>query len=193
MERLRGNWANTGAGNAINYVCGHCGKDIESREFYFSGPGQDGQIYICHRCNRPTFFDKSKSPATQMPAPIVGRPIGKLPADVSDLYNEIRAANASGSFSLVILGARKLLMHLAVSHGAEPSKTFLEYVDYLHSEHHVPPKSKGWVDKIRKMGNDANHEIVIGSQKDAETIIGFLGLLLVFMYEYADDETNDEN
>ena len=36
-----------------------------------------------------------------------------------------------------------------------------QYVDYFEENHFTPPNSRGWVDLIRKKGNEANHEIKI--------------------------------
>ena len=39
-------------------------------------------------------------------------------------------------------------------------------------------------DKIRKLGNEANHEIMIGNREDAKKIIQFSTMLLKTNYEY---------
>jgi len=43
---------------------------------------------------------------------------------------------------------------------------------------------KGWVDHIRKKGNEANHEIVIMKKGDALDLITFIEMLLKFIYEF---------
>jgi hypothetical protein len=43
---------------------------------------------------------------------------------------------------------------------------------------------KTWIDKIRQRSNEANHEIVVMSQKDASNILGFTEMLLKIIYEY---------
>ena len=52
-------------------------------------------------------------------------------------------------------------MNLAVSQGADQNLKFIEYVDYLACNGFVPPNGRGWVDHIRKKGNEATHEIVV--------------------------------
>lgn len=119
---------------------------------------------------------------------MLGRSIDKLPDDINSLYNEMRKASSQGAYSLVVMGGRKLLMHIAVSLGAQEGKKFVEYVKYLESNHYTPPKSKAWVKSIKDMGNVSNHELVISSKEDAEQIIKFLDLLMTFNYEFADEE-----
>ena len=75
-------------------------------------------------------------------------------------------------------------MHLAVEKGAPTGKSFLEYVEYLAQKGYVPPDGKGWVDHIRKKGNEANHEIKIMSEADAKDLIAFSEMLLKFVYEF---------
>ena len=75
-------------------------------------------------------------------------------------------------------------MHIAVERGAEAGKSFAHYVDYLAKKHFVPPGSEKWIDRIRTTGNEANHEIVLMKQGDAEDLINFLEMLLKFMYEF---------
>jgi hypothetical protein len=48
----------------------------------------------------------------------------------------------------------------------------------------VPPEGKGWVDHIRKKGNEATHEISPMSKADANDLITFPEMLLKFVYEF---------
>ncbi len=167
------------------YTCGHCGSDITSNEGYrcFNGGRQViASIYICHHCLQPTFFTSQK----QVPGPKLGASISKLPKDIDDIYSEVRDATAANAYTAAVLAARKLLMHIAVECGAKQGKAFVDYVDYLVDNHYAPPKSKTWVDKIRQLGNEANHEIVIMGANEASNIIKFLEMLLLFNYEFTD-------
>ncbi len=75
-------------------------------------------------------------------------------------------------------------MNVAVGLGADPNKSFISYVEYLADKGYVPPNGKGWVDHIRKKGNEANHEIRLMTQPDAEELISFAEMLLKFIYEF---------
>ena len=89
-----------------------------------------------------------------------------------------------GAFTAAVLTCRKILMHAAVSHGAEEGETFQAYVDWLVAEGHVPKKGKEWVDEIRKQSNVANHEIQTVDRADAEKMITFTGMLLKMVHEF---------
>jgi len=75
-------------------------------------------------------------------------------------------------------------MNIAVTQGAEEGKSFFHYVEYLANNGFVPPNGKGWVDHIRKRGNEATHEIEIMSKEISEELISFIEMLLKFIYEF---------
>ena len=75
-------------------------------------------------------------------------------------------------------------MNIAVAQEAEEGKSFLFYVEYLAQQGYVPPNGRGWVDHIRKKGNEANHEVVLMSQDDANELVLFIEMLLKFIYEF---------
>ena len=75
-------------------------------------------------------------------------------------------------------------MNVAVIEGAPIGGSFVSYVEFLDSKGYVPPKGKGWVDYIRKRGNEANHEIVLMNDADAKALILFVEMLLKFIYEF---------
>jgi hypothetical protein len=60
----------------------------------------------------------------------------------------------------------------------------MAYVEHLAASGYVPPHGKGWVDHIRKKGNEANHEIVLMEKDDAQELISFVEMLLKFIYEF---------
>ena len=88
------------------------------------------------------------------------------------------------AYTASVLACRKLLMNIAVAQGAAEGKKFAEYVQYLADNGYVPPNGKGWVDHIRKKGNEATHEIPHMERGDAEELIAFAEMLLKFIYEF---------
>jgi hypothetical protein len=194
MERLRGDWKSLEALVTSRFTCGHCGNRVSSDRGYYAFAGSHGnqtaRAYLCHDCNRLTLIDDT---IKQIPAPMLGRSIKKLPDDIESLYAEMRKASADGAYSLVVMGGRKLLMHIAVSLGAEEGKKFVQYVSYLETNHYTPPKSSTWVKEIKDMGNESNHELVVSTKEDADKIIKFLDLLMTFNYEFADEEDTEES
>jgi hypothetical protein len=57
-------------------------------------------------------------------------------------------------------------------------------LDYLANNGFVPPKGRGWVDHIRKKGNEATHEILAMTHDDATELVLFSEMLLKFIYEF---------
>lgn len=167
------------------YVCGYCSGDITSNLGYkalHSGNTSivSAYIYLCHNCGGSSYFEGSK----QIPGAKLGSAIDHLPQNIAALHDEIRDATAAGANTAAVLAARKLLMHIAVECGADEGKKFVEYVDYLVDNHYAPPNSKVWVDKIRAVGNEANHEIKVMGTDEASSILRFIEMLLRFNYEF---------
>ncbi len=167
------------------FKCGHCGKDVASKEGIwwnkaYRTPDQDPTIYICGGCGRPTYFDGE----AQIPAPLLGNNVESLPSSVASMYKEARECTKVGAYTACVLVCRKLLMHIAVQQGAEEGRNFFQYVEYLAQNGYVPPNGRIWVDHIRQRGNEANHEIVIMSQDNALELLSFLEMLLKFIYEF---------
>lgn len=187
MQRER-NWEHVHTLSAKNYQCGYsdCGREVSSERGWFhhpnNGAGVDGLIQICPMCKRPTFFDANQG--TQVPGVSLGNTVNNLPPDILTIWSEIRTATSHSAYTSAVLTGRKLLMHIAVNQGAAAGLSFVEYVDYLVNNHFAPPNSRQWVDRIRAHGNEANHQIVVKTQADAEEIITFLEMLLKFIYEF---------
>ena len=79
---------------------------------------------------------------------------------------------------------RKLLMHVAVERGATAGESFESYVKYLVDNGYVAPSNKDWVDSIRTIGNEANHELAARTDEEAKTLLEFAEMLLKTVYEY---------
>lgn len=144
-------------------------------------PPSTPTIYICHHCTRPTFIDDYER---QFPGVPFGKQVDHIEDDkVSKIYAEARRCTSAGSYTAAVMCCRKILMHVAVDKGADEGKSFREYVNYL-SENCLPKNAKGWVDKIRTLANDMNHEIILASKDDAEHMVEFSEMLLKLIYEY---------
>jgi hypothetical protein len=137
-------------------------------------------LRICPSCNQPTFFRHPD----EFPGVAFGSPVKSLPKDVASLYEQVRKCSSAGAYTPAVLSCRKILMHIAVDQKAKPGMNFLDYVEHLANNGFVPPNGRGWVDHIRKKGNEANHEIVLMAQNDAEELIIFVEMLLKFIYEF---------
>lgn len=169
-----------------SYTCGYCGTSLASNRGWRARLGPHGTvggyIYVCHKCDRPTFFDKENK---QAPGVVFGEPVSDIPdKTVEQLYNEARSTTGAGAYTAAVLCCRKLLMHIAVSKGAVSGDTFINYVQFLADKNYIPPDARDWVDHIRKKGNEANHEITIMGRYDAEELLSFCSMLLKVIFEF---------
>jgi len=179
QERVR-QWANLGGLSARQFTCGFCGNMVSSAQGWYTNNAPQEQVYVCPHCTRPTYFGDRG----QVPGVAPGNEGANGPDETAKLYKEARLCVAIGSPTAAVLAARKLLMHIAVEEGATPGGNFLGYVEYLADNGYVPPRGKGWVDHIRKKGNEANHEIKLMTAVDATELISFSEMLLKFIYEF---------
>jgi len=163
------------------YRCGHCGFHVANNKGFFGTDNNRGFILICANCDKPTFFDES---SRQFPAVVPGNEVQHLPTKLEQLYREARNCCSVSAFTASVLASRKMLMNIAVQQGAPEGEKFIDYVNHLASEGFIPPNGKGWVDHIRKKGNEATHEIALMTQADAEELIAFTEMLLKFIYEF---------
>jgi len=170
-----------------SFQCGYCNNPVTSDRGYKIGGHRDGSgnqvggVYICPSCQGALFCDVQKN---FYPKPTMGNAVQNLPPGIAALYSEARACCGVGGYTAAVLSCRKILMHIAVDLGAEQNKSFMHYVEWMHDNHHIPPKGKTWVDHIRSKGNEANHEITIAKQSDAERLIKFTEMLLKVNYEF---------
>jgi hypothetical protein len=187
-NKLLGYWQPSMDGvRGISYICGYCGSDVGPANRYKcvstnsnKSHVNTGNIYLCPRCNKPTFIGEN---GEQAPGPIIGGKIDHLPNDIEQLYDEARKCVSIGAYTSSILACRKLLMNISVSKGAEAGKAFAFYVTFLEESHFIPPGSRDWVDHIRKKGNEATHEIPSITTDDAIELLEFTEMLLRFVYE----------
>lgn len=176
-------WNNLSGIGSRDFKCGHCGNIIATDRGYFPSDPLDGlnaRIYICPHCARPSFFHGER----QYPEIAPGNEVDHVPEAVYLLYKEARNCVAASAYTASVLICRKLLMNIAVSQGAKENLRFIEYVDFLANSGFVPPNGRGWVDHIRKKGNEATHEIVVMGHSDASDLISFSEMLLKFIYEF---------
>lgn len=88
---IRISWKQAGNIHTKDFKCGYCGAQVASEKGF---EGTDGntraaRIYICHKCNRPTFFDYDLE---QYPGPLIGSPVKHIPdPDIEKLFNEAKS------------------------------------------------------------------------------------------------------
>lgn len=178
-------WLNCDELKSKSFKCGVCGSEVSSNRGYrcFSNIAYNeeiGYIYICHKCNVPTFFSKG---GIQIPGAKYGDNVLYLPEEVANVYNEARNCFSVNAFTSVVLCCRKLLMNISCELGAPEGLSFVKYINYLEDNNHIPSRAKPWIDKIRQLGNDGTHKIENRTKEDAELAIQFTSVLLKIIYE----------
>lgn len=195
MDKINwNNWSSLGDISPKEFTCGYCGREVASNKGYFHNQG-DGTphsfLYICTNCGRPTYFHKGHA---QFPGPLIGRDINHLPDDVEEIYKEIRDSMKNSTHTAVLLLGRKLIMHLAVDVAKSPEKAnFIDYIEHLKKSGYIPPQADKWLEFMRKQGGDKNHQIQIGTQEEAQKIIKFVEILLLYMYEFPQEMAEDKS
>ncbi|PFG16957.1 uncharacterized protein DUF4145 [Propionicimonas paludicola] len=125
-----------------------------------------------------------------------------LPNTEAAVWAEIRSCLAAGAFTASAMMCRKLLFHVAVATGL-PAKdksnrapTYAQCVNHLEAEGVITKRMRTWVDRIKDIGNDANHEITPVTEKQALDVAGFTHQLLRLSYEMDElvkpDDAEDE-
>lgn len=190
FQEFDAGWGDLQSVNSRSFTCGYCGLNVSSDKGYplqttdFAGSKafekQVGGIYICPNCDSPNFIDPSNN---QFPAPSMGEPVPNVPHKIDELYEEARICTSVNCYTAATMVARKLLIHIAVNKGAKEGKSFKSYVDFLDDEGYIPKSGKDWVDTIRTLGNDANHEISKVSQEDTKQLLTFVFFLLSNIYD----------
>lgn len=168
------------------FRCGYCGFNVASIQGYSNTEKYNqsiiyGRIYMCPNCDRPTFFDVN---SRRYPGVAPGNEVGQIPKELEKLYREARNCCSVSAFTASVLASRKMLMNIAVQQGAQEGLKFIEYVEFLALNGFIPPNGRGWVDHIRKKGNEATHEIALMTQSEAEELVTFSEMLLKFIYEF---------
>lgn len=178
-------WQNIQSVPAKSYVCGYCNHISGSNKGFIATSGDE--IYICSYCAKPTYFNRNSAIepiAIQVPGPSFGGDVEYIPPEAAAVYREARNCMTVSAYTAVVMLCRKLLMHIAVAEGAPEKENFVAYIDYLASAGYIPLRARGWVDQIRKTGNDANHLITPTTRADAEQLISFSEMVLKLVYEY---------
>ena len=179
------NWHETSEiGVSKKWKCGYCGREVAGNIGYERSNSLDKVIYICPHCQNPTVFLYYQFDTVQIPGPVAGNDVDFLPDDIDSIYQEVRKCIQHDAYTSAVLSMRKLIMHIAVEQGAEEKQSFIKYINYLEEKNWIPPNGREWADSIRTKGNEATHEIVLMGREDATQLLGFVEMLLKFMYEF---------
>jgi hypothetical protein len=116
-------------------------------------------------------------------------PAGLPPIDKA-IWEQVRDCLSVGAYVAAVMLCRKLLFHIAVAHGLPPedkkgwAPTFAAAVEHLEGEGVISAKMRPWVDRIKDVGNDANHEVTPVDRDSALKVATFTEQLLRLAYEF---------
>jgi hypothetical protein len=174
------------------YTCGFCGRAVTSSVGFQREEStitvdrtqeRDTEIRVCPLCWGATTFGRN----SQYPRPTQGDSFttrDKQPdvKQIVALYNEARSALAENAPSCAVLMFRKLLMHIAVQQGASAGLRFIQYVEYLKNEAVVGKPMHPLIERIRREGNEENHEIVRATPEKTQDLLTLVTFLIRSVY-----------
>ncbi len=115
-------------------------------------------------------------------------PMG-VPGAEASVWEEARTCLGVGAHTAAVMLCRKLLFHVAVTHGLAPTNEkgfapgFAECAKHLQNQGLVTPRMMKWVERIKDVGNDANHALLPIAAAQALDVAAFTEQLLILTYE----------
>ncbi|OMC20609.1 DUF4145 domain-containing protein [Mycobacterium colombiense] len=104
-------------------------------------------------------------------------------------WSEALGCLSVGANTAAVMMCRKLLFHIAVAHGL-PEKNgsgrapnFAKALKHLEDEGVITKHMRRWVEKIKDVGNEANHEIPSTTTEQAMDVALFTRQLIRLAYE----------
>lgn len=173
-------WKNLIAIKAKDFRCGHpdCGREVASDKGYSSDSA--GTIYICPRCQRPTYFAGGK----QIPDVAPGNEVQQVPKDVNGLYLEARNCVSVSAYTASVLACRKLLMNIAVTQGARGERTLWSMSSTSPTRDLCRRMARVGLTTLGRRETRQRTRFPTWSGGDAEELIAFAEMLLKFIYEF---------
>jgi len=138
----------------------------------------------CVRCLNGVVVNNGRISPAVMPLDIPGG----LAADDLASWVEVRSCLSVGAFTAAVMMCRKLLFHMAVTHGLpqknarDKAPSFAEALDHLQSEEVITKMMRPWADKVKDVGNSANHELPAIVKEQAMDVAQFTRGLLYLAY-----------
>ncbi|MCS6562424.1 MULTISPECIES: DUF4145 domain-containing protein [Curtobacterium] len=143
------------------------------------------------RCANCGFGVVRNSYAFSPSTPPLRTPDG-LPELEREAWAEVRNTLAVGANTAAVMLCRKMILHVAIAAGLTATApngqgpSFGRSVGFLQDEGFITPPLRTWVDRIRDVGNEANHELPGIEASVALDVAEFTLQLLVLMYELPD-------
>lgn len=170
----------------VELTCGHCGRETHARHLAtFAG---SNAVWLLCPCGRPSTAIKhgrTGNLISQWPGPREYHAGDDWPPQLQRLFEEASAVLAASAPTSAAMICRKVLMVAAHEQGADEDQSFLDYVNYLTDEALTFPQAKTAIDRIRNIGNDANHEVDFVEPEEAREALQITHYLLGALYGFA--------
>lgn len=181
-----------GAGNLVfprhdSWLCGACGSMTNGRIVCDLIRQSDGAIVkwclcSCERAEPTITVEKDAMILSQHPQAREFHSEVAWPDDLRQLFDEAAIAYAAGAYTAAAMVARKILMACAYRHGADEGRNFSDYVEYITNDVLVFPGARESINKIRTIGNDANHRLEFVQKDAAYTSLKIVSYILRTIY-----------
>lgn len=206
MEKINKDWALSQ--QYRSYECPYCSilvspsKSMEALDFvYFRNkPAKKiySYLYFCNNCGRPTFQDGFKNNEL-FPKKIFGQKI-ELPKkykEIQEGFEELKKCISVNSFTAAVMIGRKLLTIITYNYPETSNEIkmkikdsqikFIDCVDELKRIHVLPSINHHLFNKVRELGNCANHQLEQRTEDDAKEIYKAIELIMK-TFENAEDK-----
>lgn len=169
------------------FVCGSCGKDTNGRVVADLTRACDGAkvawcICTCRREEPTILVERGGVEVAQFPSACEFVAGQNWPPELEQLFDEAAKAFAANAFTASTMVCRKLLMATACREGATDGKPFVDYVAFITDSVLTFPKAKDAIDKIRSIGNEANHTLRFVGRDDAARALSIVTYMLNAIY-----------
>jgi hypothetical protein len=147
-----------------DFECGTCGEHTNGRVLASVKRAIDGAtvwhcVCSCSQREGTILVERGGNVIAQLPEAKEFHPGEKWPSELEQLFDEAAKAYAAGAYTVTAMVSRKILMACACNEGDTDGKSFVDYVTYITTHVLTDPKAKDLIDKIRGIGNEANHKI----------------------------------
>jgi hypothetical protein len=170
-----------------SYACGACsqitnGRILAEIKRECDGATVEWCVCTCPREEPTVVIERGGVVTQQIPDAREFQASTEWPQELAQLYEEAGKSYAAGAYTAAAMVARKLLMACACREGATDGDAFIKYVDYITGTVLTFPKAKDAIDKIRSIGNEANHNVKFVSRDDSRRALSIVTYMLNTIY-----------
>ncbi|WP_448856458.1 DUF4145 domain-containing protein [Corynebacterium camporealensis] len=180
----------------IDVPCGHCSatptiKIAELNKLDAAARERRSTAVYCPHCSLPSIYWKDGQITGKAPQGTPDLEPEGTPPRIGEAWIEGERCFHAKAFNAAALMYRKIVFLVAVERGIQPKNksgfapNFQQCITYLLEQDYLTERQRTiWAESIRRIGNDATHEIESISQEQAEGSKKFTRLLLENVYEH---------